>query len=74
MLSHKTLLIKDVIFDFVNENINYYKKDSLFPDSFDYQTLHTVFMSYALNKKIDYQTESSQQLKEFVKTAKKKNM
>ena len=27
----QTLLIKEVIFDFVNENIDYYKKDSLFP-------------------------------------------
>ena len=68
----QNLLIKDVIFDFVNENINYYKKDSLFPQSFDLSdTTYSTFMSYALNKKIDYQTESSQQLKEFKKTAQK---
>ena len=68
----QNLLVKDVIFDFVNENINYYKKDSLFPQSFDLSdTTYSTFMSYALNKKIDYQTESSQQLKEFKKTAKK---
>lgn len=68
----QNLLVKDVIFDFVNENINYYKKDSLFPDSFVISdTAYSTFMSYAINKKMDYQTESSQQLKEFVKTAKK---
>ena len=68
----QNLLVKDVIFDFVNENINYYKKDSLFPESFVMSdTAYSAFMSYAINKKMDYQTESSQQLKEFVKIAKK---
>jgi carboxyl-terminal processing protease len=68
----QNLLVKDVIFDFVNENINYYKKDSLFPESFKLSdTAYRTFMSYTTNKKMDYQTESSQQLKEFVKIAKK---
>jgi carboxyl-terminal processing protease len=68
----QNLLVKDVIFDFVNENINYYKKDSLFPESFVMSdTAYSTFMSYAINKKIDYQTESSQQLENFVKIAKK---
>ena len=68
----QNLLIKDVIFDFVNENINYYKKDSLFPESFELpDTTYSAFMRYVLNIKMDYQTESSQQLKEFVKIAKK---
>lgn len=68
----QNLLLKDVIFDFVNDNINYYKKDSLFPDSFQLpDTTYSAFMRYALNKKMDYQTESSQQLKEFIKIAKK---
>ena len=68
----QNLLVKDVIFDFVNENINYYKKDSLHPDSFVMSdTAYSTFMTYAINKKMDYQTESSQQLKEFVKIAKK---
>ena len=68
----QNLLVKDVIFDFVNENINYYKKDSLFPESFVLSdTAYSTFMRYAVNKKMDYQTESSQQLKEFVKIAKK---
>ena len=68
----QNLLVKDVIFDFVNDNINYYKKDSLFPESFVVSdTAYSAFMRYALNKKMDYQTESSQQLKEFVKIAKK---
>ena len=68
----QNLLVKDVIFDFVNENINYYKKDSLHPDSFVMSdTAYSTFMRYAVNKKMDYQTESSQQLKEFVKIAKK---
>jgi len=68
----QNLLLKDVIFDFVNDNINYYKKDSLFPESFELpDSTYSAFMRYALNKKMDYQTESSQQLKEFVKTAKK---
>ena len=68
----QNLLVKDVIFDFVNDNINYYKKDSLFPESFEVRdTTYSTFMHYALNKKMDYQTESSQQLKEFVKIAKK---
>jgi carboxyl-terminal processing protease len=68
----QNLLVKDVIFDFVNENINYYKKDSLFPESFELpDTTYSAFMRYVLNIKMDYQTESSQQLKEFVKIAKK---
>jgi len=68
----QNLLVKDVIFDFVNENINEYKKDSLFPESFKLSdTTYSTFMHYAVNKKMDYQTESSQQLKEFVKIAKK---
>ncbi|CAI8173624.1 MAG: putative CtpA-like serine protease [Crocinitomicaceae bacterium] len=68
----QNLLVKDVIFDFVNDNINYYKKDSLFPESFVLSdTAYSTFMTYAINKKMDYQTESSQQLKEFVKIAKK---
>ena len=68
----QNLLVKDVIFDFVNDNINYYKKDSLFPESFVMSdTAYSTFMTYAVNKKMDYQTESSQQLKEFVKIAKK---
>ena len=68
----QNLLVKDIIFDFVNENINYYKKDSLFPESFELpDTTYSAFMRYVLNIKMDYQTESSQQLKEFVKIAKK---
>ena len=68
----QNLLLKDVIFDFVNDNIIYYKKDSLFPESCELpDTTYRAFMRYALNKKMDYQTESSQQLKEFVKIAKK---
>jgi len=68
----QNLLVKDVIFDFVNDNINYYKKDSLFPESFVLSdTAYSTFVRYAVNKKMDYQTESSQQLKEFVKIAKK---
>ena len=68
----QNLLVKDVIFDFVNENINYYKKDSLFPESFVLSdTAYSTFMAYAINKKMDYQTESSQQLEKFVKIAKK---
>ena len=68
----QNLLVKDVIFDFVNENINDYKKDSLFPESFKLSdTTYSTFMHYAVNKKMDYQTESSQQLEKFVKIAKK---
>ena len=68
----QNLLVKDVIFDFVNENINYYKKDSLFPESFVMSdTAYITFMRYALSKEMDYQTESSQQLEKFVKIAKK---
>ena len=68
----QNLLVKDVIFDFVNDNINYYKKDSLFPESFMISdTAYSTFMRYALNKEMDYQTESSQQLEKFVKIAKK---
>ena len=68
----QNLLVKDIIFDFVNENINYYKKDSLFPESFELpDTTYSAFVRYVLNIKMDYQTESSQQLKEFVKIAKK---
>ena len=36
-----------------------------------HDTTYSAFMRYALNKKMDYQTESSQQLKEFIKIAKK---
>ena len=68
----QNLLAKDVIFDFVNENINCFKNDSLFPGVFELpDTTYSKFMSYALNKKIDYQTESSQKLQEFAKIAKK---
>jgi carboxyl-terminal processing protease len=68
----QNLLVNGVIFDFVNENINYFKNDSLTPDSFELpDTTYSTFMNYALNKKIDYQTKSSQQLKEFVQIAKK---
>ena len=68
----QNLLVKDVIFDFVNENINYYKKDSLFPESYELpDTTYSAFMRFVLNIKMDYQTESSQQLKQFVKIAKK---
>ena len=68
----QTLLINEVIFDFVNKNIDYYEKDSLFPVLFSLpDTAYESFASYALNKNINYQTESSLKLKEFVKTARK---
>ena len=68
----ETLLLKDIIFEFVNNNIDFYHEDSLNPESFCLSdSAYKSFVNFTCNKKINYQTGSSFQLKELKKTAKK---
>ena len=66
----QTLLLKDVIFDFVNRNINFYDSITLNPETFTLSdTAFQSFLKYAKTKNINYETESSLQLKELRKIA-----
>ena len=66
----QTLLLKDVIFDFVNSNINFYDSTALNPELFTLSdTAFQSFLKYAKTKNINYETESSLQLKELRKIA-----
>ena len=66
----QTLLLKDVIFDFVNRNINFYDSIALDPELFTLSdTAFHSFLKYAKTKNINYETESSLQLKELRKIA-----
>ena len=66
----QTLLLKDVIFDFVNRNINFYDSIALNPELFTLSdTAFQSFLKYAKTKNINYETESSLQLKELRKIA-----
>jgi len=68
----QTLLLKDVIFDFVNRNINFYDSITLNPETFTLSdTAFQSFLKYAKTKNINYETESSLQLKELRKIATK---
>jgi len=68
----QTLLLKDVIFDFVNRNINFYDSTALHPELFTLSdTAFQSFLKYAKAKNINYETESSLQLKELRKIATK---
>ena len=68
----QTLLLKDVIFDFVNSNINFYDSIALNPETFTLSdTAFQSFLKYAKTKNINYETESSLQLKELRKIATK---
>ena len=68
----QTLLLKDVIFEFVNRNINFYDSTALNPESFTLSdTAFQSFLKYAKTKNINYETESSLQLKELRKIATK---
>jgi carboxyl-terminal processing protease len=68
----QTLLLKDVIFDFVNSNINFYDSTALNPELFTLSdTAFQSFLKYAKTKNINYETESSLQLKELRKIATK---
>ena len=68
----QTLLLKDVIFDFVNRNINFYDSIALTPELFTLSdTAFQSFLKYAKTKNINYETESSLQLKELRKIATK---
>ena len=68
----QTLLLKDVIFDFVNRNINFYDSTALNPELFTLSdTAFQSFLKYAKTKNINYETESSLQLKELRKIATK---
>ena len=68
----QTLLLKDVIFDFVNRNINFYDSIALNPELFTLSdTAFQSFLKYAKTKNINYETESSLQLKELRKIATK---
>ena len=68
----ETLLVKDIVFEFVNNNIDFYNEDSLSPESFSLSdSAYKSFVNFTLNKKINYKTGSSFQLNELKKTAKK---
>jgi carboxyl-terminal processing protease len=68
----ETLLLKDIIFEFINDNIDLYDQDSLSPESFSLSdSAYKSFVNFTRNKKINYQTGSSFQLKELKKTATK---
>jgi len=68
----QTLLLKDVIFEFVNRNINFYDSIELNPELFTLSdTAFQSFLKYAKTKNINYETESSLQLKELRKIANK---
>jgi len=66
------LILKDVIFDFVNQNIAFYDSSSLSPNTFRLtDSAYSSFMKLAQTKNLNYETESSVKLKELKKTAKK---
>ena len=68
----ETLLVKDIVFEFVNNNIDFYNEDSLSPESFSLSdSAYKSFVNFTLNKRINYKTGSSFQLNELKKTAKK---
>ena len=68
----ETLILKDVIFDFVNQTIAFYDSLGLNPNTFILpDTAYSSFIKLAQTKNINYETESSLQLKEFKKIAKK---
>ena len=68
----QNLLIKDVIFDFVNRTIGLYDSIELNPTKFTLSDSAFIsFLDFAKTKNINYETESSLQLKELKKTAKK---
>ena len=68
----QNLLLKDVIFDFVNRTIGRYDSIELNPTKFTLSDSAFIsFLDFAKTKNINYETESSLQLKELKKTAKK---
>ncbi len=68
----QNLLIKDVIFEFVNRTIGRYDSIELNPTKFTLpDSAFLSFLDFAKTKNINYETESSLQLKELKKTAKK---
>ena len=68
----QNLLLKDVIFEFVNNNIHNYDSVALSPTKFILpDTAFQSFLKFAKKKDINYETESSILLKELKKTAKK---
>jgi carboxyl-terminal processing protease len=71
----ETLLLKDIIFEFINDNIDLYDQDSLSPESFSLSdSAYKSFVNFTCNKKINYQTGSSFQLKKLKKIAKKRKI
>ena len=68
----ETLILKDVIFDFVNQTIAFYDSLGLNPNTFILpDSAYSSFIKLAQTKNINYETESSLKLKEFKKIAKK---
>ena len=68
----QNLLSKDVIFEFVNRTIGRYDSIELNPTKFTLpDSAFFSFLDFAKTKNINYETESSLQLKELKKTAKK---
>ena len=63
------LILKDVIFDFVNQNIAFYDSSILSPNTFMLRdSAYSSFMKLAQTKNLNYETESSLKLKELKKT------
>ncbi len=68
----QNLLLKDVIFEFVNRTIGIYDSIELNPTKFTLpDSAFISFLDFAKTKNINYETESSLQLKELKKSAKK---
>ena len=66
------LILKDVIFDFVNQTIAFYDSSALGPNNFALtDSAYSSFTKLAQTKNLNYETESSYKLKEFKKIAKK---
>ena len=67
------LILKDVIFDFVNQNIAFYDSSILSPNTFMLKdSAYSSFMKLAQTKNLNYETESSFKLKELKKNKKEK--
>ena len=66
------LILKDVIFDFVNKNIAFYDSSILHPSTFMLpDSAYYSFITLAKAKNLNSETESSSRLRELKKVAKK---
>ena len=66
------LILKDVIFDFVNQNIAFYDSSILTPSTFVLpDSAYSSFMKLAQTKNLNYETESNLRLQDLKKIARK---